>query len=117
MHTLTPQAAKEKEKIHRIAAELATRLRALLGDRLVEVRLYGSWARGDAAPDSDVDLAVLVQKADPATWQTVQEEAARLSLEHDLVLSVHLLSQEEWEDLQRLQTLYARRLEEEGISL
>ena len=30
------------------------------GDRLLDVRLYGSWARGDADDDSDVDVAVVV---------------------------------------------------------
>jgi predicted nucleotidyltransferase len=107
----------QDDRIPQAVEELRRRLQALLGENLLEVRLYGSWARGDAAPDSDVDLAVLVQRADLAVWQKVQEEAARLSLERDLVLSVRLLSQEEWEELQRLQTLYARRLKEEGIPL
>jgi len=97
--------------------ELVRRLRALLGKDLQEVRLYGSRARNRAVPDSDVDVAVIVRRADQAVWQEVQKLAAHLSLEHDLVLSVNLLSQKEWEELQRLQTLYARRLQEEGVPL
>jgi len=61
-------------------------------------------------PDSDVDLVVLVREGDLTAWQRVQELAASLSLAYDLVLSVNLLSQKEWEELQRLGTLYARRL-------
>jgi len=97
--------------------ELVRKLRDLLGEELLEVRLYGSWARGQAVPDSDIDLAVVVRHVDPGTWQRVQEQAARLSLEYDLVLSVNLLSQREWEELKRLQTVYARQLQEEGVLL
>jgi predicted nucleotidyltransferase len=97
--------------------ELRQRLQAFLGENLREVRLYGSWARGDASPESDVDLVVLLHERNSGTWQRVQELAAVLSLKYDLVLSINLLSQEEWEELQRLGTLYARRLQEEGIPL
>lgn len=37
------------------------RLRALYGDRLQRVILYGSQARGDAGPESDVDVLVVLQ--------------------------------------------------------
>ena len=35
-------------------------LRARFGDRLSELRLFGSFARGDAHQDSDVDVLVVV---------------------------------------------------------
>jgi uncharacterized protein len=36
-------------------------LQNLLGDNLVAVVLYGSWARGDSRPGSDVDLFVVAR--------------------------------------------------------
>lgn len=39
---------------------LVSRAAAIVGDALVAVVLHGSWARGDATPDSDVDLLVVV---------------------------------------------------------
>ena len=36
------------------------RLRWTLSEHLVDVRLFGSEARGDAAPDSDIDVLVVV---------------------------------------------------------
>jgi hypothetical protein len=107
----------QDDRIPQAGEELRRRLQALLGENLLEVRLYGSWARGQAAPDSDVDLAVIVRRVDLETWQRVQEQTARLSLEHDLVLSVNLLSQQEWEELKRLRTVYAQQLEKEGVLL
>lgn len=40
--------------------ELAAKLRATYKDRLVRLVLYGSHARGDARPDSDVDVLVVL---------------------------------------------------------
>ncbi len=43
-----------------VVAEANAGLVALYGDRLARVVLYGSQARGDARPDSDVDLLVVL---------------------------------------------------------
>jgi len=40
--------------------QIKSRLQAAFGDRLQGVVLYGSEARGDAQPDSDIDLLVLL---------------------------------------------------------
>jgi len=41
--------------------EIKSRLQAAHGDRLCGVVLYGSEARGDAEPDSDIDVLVLLK--------------------------------------------------------
>jgi len=41
--------------------QVKARLRAVYGDRLQGVVLYGSEARGDAEADSDIDLLVLLE--------------------------------------------------------
>lgn len=83
-----------------ILQELRAGLEALYGDRLDRVLLYGSQARGDAAPDSDVDvLVVLAGVVDPLTEIARTEYlVADLSLEHDLVLSCAFLGVEEYHD-------------------
>jgi predicted nucleotidyltransferase len=47
--------------------ELRDRLRALLGDRLRDLRLFGSHARRQAHDESDIDLLVLVDRLDEET--------------------------------------------------
>ena len=44
-----------------ILEELKTRLTELYGDRLERLVLYGSQARGDAGPDSDIDVLVVLR--------------------------------------------------------
>ena len=42
-------------------AALVSRAAEVAGDALVAVLLHGSWARGEATPDSDMDLLVVVE--------------------------------------------------------
>ncbi len=44
-----------------ILARIRTTLRAIYGDRLERVVLFGSRARGDARADSDYDIAVFLE--------------------------------------------------------
>lgn len=49
-----------KGEVLRIVRELHTQLDVVYGDRLKGVYLYGSYARGDAREDSDIDVAVVL---------------------------------------------------------
>ncbi len=51
--------------------EIKTRLQAAYGDRLRGVVLYGSEARGDAGPDSDIDVLVLLEGS-VTSWMDVK---------------------------------------------
>lgn len=56
-------AEKEGEKggmTAMIVREFGDRLRAILGDRLCRVVLFGSYARGEETPESDIDLLVVL---------------------------------------------------------
>ncbi len=97
--------------------DLARRLRGRLGDRLSEVRLYGSRARGEGDAESDVDLAVVVSEHSPDVRREVFDEVSAVVLEHDCLLDVHVLDRAHLDNLHRAGSPYARRLEEEGVPL
>lgn len=72
-----------------ILNELKTALTAHYGDRLAGLVLFGSQARGDAAPGSDLDVLVLLRGV-VEVEREIRETGplvARISLAHDLVLS------------------------------
>jgi len=77
------------DKLTLLLAELRRRFETLYGERLVQMILFGSQARGDAEPGSDVDVLVVLK--DPVD---VGEEADRtidlvadLSRQHNEVIS------------------------------
>jgi len=73
-----------------IARGVAVDLRRLYGDRLQRVLLFGSWARGDAHPESDIDLLVVLDRVD-SPWEELarmDEILDRHSVEHETVVSV-----------------------------
>jgi predicted nucleotidyltransferase len=83
-------------RLRSILDELHYRLRALYGDDLLSLELFGSQARGDADPGSDVDvLVVLDRPVDPGTeiWRT-GDIVTDLSLKFDTVVSCLFVSAE-----------------------
>jgi hypothetical protein len=79
----------------------AARLRPLFGDRLHELRLFGSYARGEANEEIGV----------------VAGEAVYVLIETGVPLSPLPLATEELETLRRGERLLARDLDTEGITL
>jgi Uncharacterised protein family (UPF0158)/Nucleotidyltransferase domain len=72
-----------------IARAVAEDLRTLYGRRLRRVLLFGSWARGDAHPESDIDLLVVLDRVE-SPWQELRrmdEILWRHSYRSDAVMS------------------------------
>jgi predicted nucleotidyltransferase len=83
------------DKLTLLLAELRRRFETLYGERLVQMILFGSQARGDAEPGSDVDVLVVLK--DPVH---VGEEVDRtidlvadLSLQYNEVISCVFLDE------------------------
>ena len=60
-HVIEPEIAD-------LLADLKRRLERRFGDRFVALYLFGSRARGDYQPDSDVDVAVVLDQKMPRAY-------------------------------------------------
>lgn len=100
-------------------AEFAARLRLRLGPRLKEVRVFGSRARGDAGPGSDLDLFVLLDHNDQLTRREICGMADDIMLEQDCVLcpSPLVMDEQEFQGLVALERRLAHDIIEQGILL
>ncbi|HLT47512.1 MAG TPA: nucleotidyltransferase domain-containing protein [Rubricoccaceae bacterium] len=82
---------------------LRRRLNGLYGDRLVRLVLYGSHARGDARPGSDVDVALVLRGPVDAADEIDRTAAvvADVVLDHGHFVSVYPISEEDYEAASR----------------
>ncbi len=81
--------------IVRIALDrLGSQLRSDLGPRLVQLRMFGSYARGEATEDSDVDVCVVVRDLDFETRKLILDRATTIFLDTDVPLSPTVLDED-----------------------
>lgn len=81
--------------------EFVAGVRALLGADLHEIRLFGSRARGEGTPDSDVDLALIVTPTGRARRYEVSDLAYDIGLRHSVLLAPTVIMRETLDDLRR----------------
>ncbi len=86
-------------------------------NRVRLVRLFGSKARGDAKPESDVDVLVVVDRDEYGLWREIQDIAADTSLKHGVFLSVKVMSREHYSFLHSMETSFVRNIEREGVDI
>ena len=83
-----------------------------------DVILYGSYARGDAGPDSDWDILVITEKT--LTWneeQKLRELIYKYEVTSDTVLSVVIHSKKEWNNPVFQISPFYKNIIREGIRL
>ena len=104
------------EKLKQILAELRRRFEQLYGERLVQMILYGSQARGDAEDGSDIDVLVVLQGPVDVGEEIrrTSEIVASLSLENTVVISRAVF---EADRFRRGQGAFLRNIRNEGIPL
>lgn len=104
-----------KPEIQAIVAEFGKRLKELYGKRLVQMLLFGSQVRGDAAPGSDIDILVVLQGPVSPGREIARtgRTASDLSLKYDVVISCIFISEERYNTEQSPLLLNVRR---EGVT-
>lgn len=86
--------------IQKLLGELKKELSRIYGERLKGMYLYGSYARGENQPGSDVDVMIVLD-----SWQRYGDEIkrtselnAKLSLDYNLSVSRLFMTEERWKN-------------------
>lgn len=101
----------------RAARMLKERLLRDLPGRILDVRVFGSRARGDFHEESDLDVFVLVDQRDRATDNVIVDAAFDVTsdIHWAFPISPRIMSREQYDDLLRLERRIALDIQNEGI--
>jgi predicted nucleotidyltransferase len=97
--------------------EFLSVLQAQHGQDVLDVILFGSKARGDSDPESDLDLLVIVEEREQQLWQDIISLETALLLKYDTVISSLIMSRDNYEWHRQHRAPLYRNVHREGIKL
>ncbi|TAE26845.1 MAG: nucleotidyltransferase domain-containing protein [Cytophagales bacterium] len=101
--------------IDQLATEFKTAMQSLYGDKLAQVILYGSCARGDDHVNSDVDFAVILREEPTERWREIERMypvTSRLSEKFNQSIAPTIIAESR---LQSSVNLFVSNIRREGI--
>jgi predicted nucleotidyltransferase len=93
------------------------KLKQILGDQFVELMLFGSKARGDDRPDSDIDVLVIVTTDDWRIRDKVYEIATDILLQADVCISPKVLSKNKFNQISKEGTSFIHNVSKDAITI
>lgn len=108
-----------QSELSQILQKLGSVYRAVYGNQIVKIVLYGSYARGDFEPESDIDVVALVQ-GDREKLQKqlrqVWDKSSDLEVEYGTILSPTVIPYDEFMQYEN-DLPYYRNIAKEGVEL
>lgn len=86
-------------------------------DDIKRLTLFGSKARGDDLQEPDIDLLMVAETDAWPLRQRILRLGARLSLEHDVLFNLYVISHERWLWMKRVRHPLYRNIVADGLDL
>ena len=106
----------KNKRINKVLIEIKQELKKLYGNKLVDLILYGSYARGEENQESDIDIA-LILKGQIRPYEEIKRVlkiACNLDLKYNVVLDIHPISDDFYKSKE---FSFYSTIQEEGISI
>ncbi|OGF61535.1 MAG: hypothetical protein A2Y62_01775 [Candidatus Fischerbacteria bacterium RBG_13_37_8] len=92
-------------------------LKNILSDKfdLLDFRIYGSKARGDATDESDIDVMIILYKVNSDIRSQIYDVVFKINLENDTFISITIFNKKEIEEGPMSESPIYKTIQKEGI--
>ena len=105
----------ENEKL--IVGQFSEKIRRLFSGEIVAVLIYGSKARGDDNPDSDIDLLVLTEFDDWRKADQIRSLGYEMDWSIGARLSIQVISKQHYAMLKNNRFEFASNVEKDAVRI
>ncbi len=84
---------------------------------IIDIRLYGSKARGEGTEDSDLDVMIEIPEYDQTMVAEIDDLIYRINLKHDVFISALVFGKDELEEGPMSEAPIYKVIQREGVSL
>jgi len=89
----------------------------LYPEQVVSIDLFGSKARGDAGPDSDIDLLIIVQDRDNIDRNKIYDYVLDAEFDHGINISLKIYNKDEYDKLVKMNVPFTANVQKERLTL
>ncbi|HPL66367.1 MAG TPA: nucleotidyltransferase domain-containing protein [Smithellaceae bacterium] len=84
---------------------------------VVDFRLFGSKARGEGRPDSDLDVMIELPVNDPAAAAVIRDIIYNINLDYDVFISAVIFGKDEIEEGPMSEAPIYKIIQREGVTI
>jgi uncharacterized protein (UPF0332 family)/predicted nucleotidyltransferase len=110
-----PNLSRLKPNDRRAIEAFVEALRRDLDTRLLMLALFGSKARGDDLPDSDIDFLVVIEGDARDLERRLGNLTAAVDLEHGVLINTLVFSRERWSDFSQRRAAFWQNAQRDGM--
>jgi len=111
---MVPKLSKKEQLI---VKKFKTAVDKAIGRNLIEIKLFGSKARGDSQMESDIDILLITECGDWHIRNVIYDIATDILLEDGICISPKVINKKDYSYFHKIKTPFIKNIIREGITI